>query len=447
MVSRALAAFAGLFILFNGLVAHAAEGDSSPAPGPEVAARFSRPTLPFRACSFEAPICVHGKDPEPILRTLSIAEKALVAITRGLRLPAPQASAATGAFDIYLTDDLRDPWDASFGERMLSSATDRASSYAKVNARLHERCAHEMAVTGAMLRGSLFSAAPATDESTAIAEVASLATLLVPCAQTLLTENVARFQKTPELAISDSAVRAEGDDHIRARERAYGASLFYSWLDWSYAREPGGMAMGLWALRPTFTPFGASYFVGKPDVFDVLKESFKGALFSDSLVEDLYLDFAVARAFMGSADDGQHFPESRAFGAAASLSPEWTIDWPEKPRRLAPRAPLFPTGSSCIVVNAEGAKQHQRLRVEAEWETHSKMRWTIVRVGKAGNELGRIDLRAQDRATNAQATVVDLRDATRLILVGMNGGDFSHPFDPDDAFTEPHNWLVTVGVE
>jgi len=447
MVSHALAAFAGIFALLLAHSARAAEGEFTVAPGPEIAARFARPSLPLRACSFESPLCVHGADAKQVLGSLAIADRAFFSITRGLRLPAPQPSTSTGAFDIYITNDATDAWEGSFGERNLSSATDRASSYAKIDGHLREQCSQEMAITGALLRGSLYRVAPATDEATAIAEISSLTALLVPCSETMLIDGVSRFQQAPELPISDSLATKEGADRLRARERAHGASLFYSWLDWSYAREPGAMAIGLWALRPTFTPFGADYFVGKPDVFDVLKESFKGALFSDSSVDDLYLDFAVARAFMGNADDGQHFPESRTFGPAADLNPDWAIDWPEKPRRLAPRASLLPTGASYIVVNAEGAKANQRLRVEAEWETHAKMRWTMVRVGKAGNELGRIDLRAQDRATNAQATVVDLREATRIIIVGVNGGDFSHPYDPDDEITEPHNWLVTVGVE
>ncbi len=422
-----------------------AEAISFVPPGPPVAPSFRRTPAPYRACSFSDSLCVHGAEREAVLRVLHVAEGALFGITRGLRLPPPDPGYDSGAFDIYLSDATRDDWETSFDERKLESATDRASSYARIDGRLRSSCAIDFAVTNALLRGSLFRAAPATDEATSLAEVTSLAALLVPCALDRIAQDVAAFQDAPSRPISDH-ISGEGES-AQVRSAARGASLFYSWLDWSYAREPGAMALGLWALRPTFTPFGSASFVGKPDAFDVLRESFKNALFSDSTVDDLYLDFAVSRAFIGSADDGQHFPESRTFGEAGKLHHDWDIDWPSKARRLAPRTPLLPTGSSTIAIRTAGAPTNASLRVEAEWEQHAKMKWSVVRVDAGGKELGRIDLRSPDRATNAQASVVDLRGTDHVLIVGVNTGDFAHPFDPDDREPEPHSWLVTVAAE
>ena len=82
----------------------------------------------------------------------------------------------------------------------------------------------------------------------------------------------------------------------------------------------------------------------------------KSALSTGSTVHDLWLDFAVARAFLGSADDGLHLPELRTLGDSARVTLDWDVPWPDRPRRLAPRVPVSPTGASYVAKTAHSPK-------------------------------------------------------------------------------------------
>ena len=202
-----------------------------------------------------------------------------------------------------------------------------------------------------------------------------------------------------------------------------------------------------WALTPTQTPLGSRRWHDEPDTFDILRKSFESALFTGSTLHDLMLDFGVARAFMGSADDGLHHPESRALGDSARVTPDWDVPWPATPKRYPQRAPVAPTGASYLIVSTRGAPEHARLRVEIEWEEHALFRWAIVKLDREGRELGRLAIPTRERATSSQMSVVDLSGADRLMLVGVNVGDPAYRFDPDDAVWEPHGWLVTIAAE
>jgi hypothetical protein len=164
-------------------------------------------------------------------------------------------------------------------------------------------------------------------------------------------------------------------------------------------------------------------------------------------VADALLDVAVARAFLGDADDGVHQPETAPLGEAARVAIDWDVGWPSMPRRFAPRAPVAPTGSSYVVVRRAGAKPSARLRVEAEWEEHALFRWAAVKLDARGHERGRFLIPTRDRTTEAQATIVDLEGVDRVLLVGVNVGDPAYPFDPDDEVWEPHGWLLSIAEE
>src|SRR5262249_43364126 len=136
--------------------------------------------------------------------------------------------------------------------------------------------------------------------------------------------------------------------------------------------------------------------------------SFKNALSSDSTVEDLFVEFAAARALLGPRDDGTVLPEARSLGAALALQFDWTIDWPTTARRLAPARPLAPTGSSYVLVRHAGAARGARLRLEATWEEHAAIRWLVVKLDAQGREIGRVPVNALPRDTQAQATIADV---------------------------------------
>ena len=228
---------------------------------------------------------------------------------------------------------------------------------------------------------------------------------------------------------------------------AAGAATFWARLDWAFGRTPGGIVAASWALHPTMTPLGAPRWVNEPDTFDVLRMTFKGALSTNGTVADLWLDFGVARAFLDNADDGFHLPELRTLGDAARVPIDWDIPWPVKARRLAARAPVHPTGASYLVIRHQGARPRARLRAEIEWEEHALFRWALVKLDSNGRELGRVVIPTTERATQAQMTLVNLDAVDRIMLVGVNVGDPTYAFDPDDEVWEPHGWLVTVAEE
>ncbi|MDF2693140.1 MAG: hypothetical protein K0S65_1523, partial [Labilithrix sp.] len=282
------------------------------------------------------------------------------------------------------------------------------------------------------------------------------AELAFPCAVSLAADAVASFQSQAHRAFSDAHAGDESAaaggapvqppshaDHLFAA----GAATFWARLDWAFGRQPGGIVTASWALHPTMTPVGASRWVNEPDTFDVLRTTFKGALSTNGTVHDLWLDFAIARAFLGSADDGFHLPELRTLGDAARVPIEWDIPWPKTPRRLAPRSPVYPTGASYLVIRHDGARPGARLRAEIEWEEHALFRWAFVKLDANGRELGRVVIPTTERATQAQMTLVDLDGVDRILLVGVNVGDPAYAFDPDDEVWEPHGWLVTVAEE
>ena len=131
------------------------------------------------------------------------------------------------------------------------------------------------------------------------------------------------------------------------------------------------MLRGLFALRASKSPLDAPRFVNEPDAFDVLAKSFKDKLFEGSTLDDLLVEFSLSRARFGTPADG---------GAVAALADvprvrnDWEIPWPTAARRLAPGYPVEPTGASYVVVSTAGAPDGARLRIEASWEEHAKMR-------------------------------------------------------------------------
>lgn len=438
--------------------------DPSVLPGPRVlyGAR-PRPAQDAKLCSTRTPVCVHAakRDHEPpALAVLEAFDRAWATETGALELPAPDVDPDTLAYDVFVAD----PSDATLaGElatttleaRDLRSNMDRARSFSTIDARVRPGCALDALAARSLAQAILFRAAPGTDDATARAQTTTIAGLVAPCSIALQTDAAQAFQSRADRSIADP----HGDDAVHAPDdppspptRAdalygEGAALVWWRLDWAYARAPGALVLATWALAPTTTPVGARRWAHEPDVFDVLRASFKDRLSTGSTIHDLFLDVAVARAFMGSADDGLHAPETRALGDAARVPLDWDLPWPAKPKRVAPRVPVAPSGASYLVIRRDGAAPGARLRVEIAWEEHALFRWALVKLDGRGRELGRVPIPAKERATEAQMTLVDLDGVDRILLVGVNAGDPAYAFDPDEVVWEPHGWLVTVAAE
>lgn len=416
-------------------------------PGPLVA--YATPPLfprETKACSMRVPLCVHSAgiaSGRVVLEALASAERAWATLTGALDLPAPDVDENDLRYHVYLSDTSSTPpprQGATYlRARDVRSRIDRARVFTVIDGTMRAGCNLDAVVAREIARAILYRAAPATAEGIARAQTTYLSQLVVPCALAFAIDAASAFQSRPDRTICDAEPEAGAS--------ADGASLFWSRIDWAYGRQPGSIVLGQWALAPTMTDVGARRWHDEPDAFDVLRVSFKNALSTNSTVDDLLLDTAIARAFMGSADDGLHQPETRTLGDAAKVTLDWNVEWPSKPRRLAPREPVQPSGASYVMVRREGAPKGSRLRVEIAWEEHALFRWAFVKLDARGRELGRVNIASRERATEAQATLVDLDAVDRVLVVGVNVGDPAYRFDPDDEVWEPHGWLLTIAAE
>lgn len=439
--------------------------DASSAPSGPWIVYATRPHPPrdARFCALRAPVCVHAAKPADdaaALATASAFERAWQTLTGALALAPPDLDPDTLAYDVFLTD-ASDPALAAdvattpIEARDVRSRIDRARAFTVVDARVRPGCELDALAARSIARAMLDRAAPATDDATARAQTSYVAQLAVPCATALFADDAIAFQSQPNRAIADGhadrGVHAPDDPPERpsaaANLYADGGWLVWSRLEWGFSRAPGGLVAATWALAPTTTPASAVRWVHEPDTYDVLRESFKGRLSTGSTLADVWLDLAVARAFMGAADDGEHAPETRSLGDAARVPIDWDLPWPAAPKRVAPRAPVQPSGASYLVVRHAGAAPNARLRVEITWEEHALFRWALVKLDERGRELGRVVIPTKERATEAQMTLVDLDGVDRVLIVGANVGDPAYGFDPDDVVWEPHGFLVTLAAE
>lgn len=375
------------------------------------------------ACSFRHPVCVYGrKDAHgDALLALASLEHAWDVAVGPLDLPAPDADDVTHAFDVYLSKNVTSG-EATFPSRRDTLARfDRASAFSLLDASLRGE-ALDHAAARAIFRAITYRLSPGTDEVTAESEATSLADLAVPCAH----PHDSAFEAHPERALTDAWLDAPATSAAFAE----GASFFYTWLDRSYAFEPGGFTRALWALTPGLSLQDATSFGGEPDTFDVLRMTFRPTN-GDRDYTQLLSDFALARA------TDPEMPARR----------EWDIDWPTAPRRLAPAYPVAPTGASFIVVHRRGAAPTSHLRIEATWEEHASMHWEIAKLDANGAVLGTLPIPAQHRATNAQLSIENFDGVDALLIFVVNEGDESVPFDPQDGVAEPHGYLLTVSPE
>jgi hypothetical protein len=356
---------------------------------------------------------------------LVAAERIWAALTQTLALPAPEGPWGE-RWRVYLADGIDGGGRAAFVDRDALGAFDRGSSFGLVDRRLTPGCALDLALARAVARGSLWRAAPATDEGSAVAEAETLAHLTTPCSPDAAdASDLATFQANPERALVDP------------RDPAFdrGAALFFGWIDARFGSQPGALLEGLWALAPTRTSDAAwrdARWAGAPDAFDVLRASLAGALWRGSTLDDVFVRFAVDRATALSAPP---------------IAPSWVVPWPASARRLASGAPLAPTGSSYVVIDRAGAPAGSRLRIEAEWEEYARMRWTAVKLDASGHALAEIAIRTIDRVPRASMTIDGLDGAARVLVVATNVGGTERAFDPDQGEWEPHGWLLTVAAE
>ncbi|HXX66719.1 MAG TPA: hypothetical protein VEK07_06040 [Polyangiaceae bacterium] len=355
--------------------------------------------------------------------TLVSADRAWDALVQGVGLP-PPIGPDEGRWELYLVQHVDGgPSDAFLAGREPVSSFDRGSSFGVLDRLTPPGCALDSSIAYAIARASLWRSVPATDEGSARGEAETFARLVTACAGE--DDDVRAFQSGAAQCIVDPSSAPFGR----------GSSLFFRWLDEKFGARPGALVMGLAALSPTTTgaeTWSAGRWAGAPTAFDVLRVSLRDALWRGSTLDDVFVEFAVARALTSS-------------GPTPPVA--WRIPWPERPRRLASPEPVAPTGASYIVVDCARAPAAARLRLEMEWEDYARMRWIAVKLDASGREIARLPVGSLDRSTHASMTIATLDGVDHVLVVGVNVGDTERAFHPDDQRWEPHGWLLTVAGE
>lgn len=403
--------------------------------GREVVPERGRPdpaATPAVACSFDEPVCVRAASSvgaAVVLSTLRQAESALRGY-RALGLPPPLPRGLSGPFDLYLV-----PGAAPFVGSDLaptSDGWDRASAFAILPpARAECEAASQVARAIAHAIGLRFDAGA---ETGALSMSASyLASQVAPCSA-LEIAAMDDFQRRPERGFLSGGDPARPD----------GALLFPWFLDEAYGRGTPGLVMtSLLALVTQRTPAGSLEWRNEPDTFDALRAI---ARTRDTTLDGVLLDFAIARAFVGTRSDGAHLADVERFGDAGRVRFEWSIPYDSLPRRVASGVPLEPTGMTYLWVDTRGAPLDAELTFVGDWELPAVFRWALVKVDQSGAEAGRVDIAAMFGASHAERTLVGIGGLAGVLVVGVNAGsmDRGHPFDPDEQPLMPHAYTVML---
>ena len=414
--------------------------DEGRPTGREVIAALPRPepaAAPVVACSFTEDVCVHAAPsvaPAAVLSTLGQAESALRAY-RALGLPPPLSDGQLGgssAYDVYLLPGLAAPLTA--GDLTLNSdGWDRASAYTLLPPPSPRAgCEAAFTVAAALAHATALRFDAGAEAGTLSMAGSYLASLVAPCPSIELAV-MDDFQRHPERSF------AAGDP-----DRPDGALLFPWFLDESWGRAgPGRVITSLLALVTQKTPPGAWEWHNQPDVYAALRSIMRDR---SSTLDNLLLDFAVSRAFVGTRSDGAHLADVERFGDFGRVRFEWAVPYDSLPRRLAPAAPIEAMGMTYLWLDTSSAPPGAELTFVGDWELPSVFRWALVKVGKDGAEAGRVDVVAVFGASHAERSVVKLDGLAGVMVVGVNAGsmDRGHPFDPDEQPLMPHSYTVML---
>ncbi|MBI4703654.1 MAG: hypothetical protein HY744_21290 [Deltaproteobacteria bacterium] len=456
----------GPCLLVPGLLCAAAPSPAQPtaeAPVRLRAGSLPRPLAPAPPwCSLDEAVCVHAlaevrpKDPgrphprhrgrgtrpgaapsasmtPGALRRALLAAEAALRAYRLLDLPPPLPDAGLGgspAYDVYL--DPAATAALTHADPVLER-DDRASAFgvAPVPRAAGGICGFELDVARLVAEAILAGLDAALHPAVRAMHASYLASLVAPCTP-VEAEAIDRAQRAPELGLA-------------AQEAGFaGTLLFPAYLDYAYGRgAPGALMTALVAASGQRTPPEAAALRDEPDVFDSLRVAARDR---ERTLDDILLEFAVARAFVGDRADGAHLPPTERYGSFGRVRFEWSVPFSTLPRRLAPAQPVYATGASYLWLDLDGAPADAQLRLLIEWEESFVLHAAIVKVDRRGREVGRILLPGVYGSTEEARTVADLADLAGLLLVVANMGadSRSQPFDPDDGPGMPASYLVTL---
>jgi hypothetical protein len=406
-----------------------------PAPAPVTIERPSWPASHPALCSDRRPLCVHTENDAAILApALRALEEAHARVVDVLGWPAPQSDFGLGpnpAFDVYLVPS-SEAWIVRPDPLTDTSLYPRTNAFAYVDLSTVGSCRLPYAMSAALVRAGIFAIDAAANDDLANASAAYLASIVEPCAVAFVAD-LDDFQANPQLAVSNPA-------HHRGR----GAMLFPWYLQSARGRgAPADLLHALWVLSAQKSVEDSAILLNEPDFVDATE-----ILASDvrRSLTDLWLDFAVSRAFTGDRDDGIHVPETRFLGSAGAVRFEWSIPYNSLPRRLAPLHPIEPTGASFVWLSLDAIPKDAGLGFRADWEPPDVFRFSLVLVDDKGQAISRHDPVSPERGTTAQANIETLTGAAGVIIVACNTGSVLRDiaFDPDNMPYTPRGYTVSL---
>lgn len=414
-----------------------AVGHGPPEGNPRESKR--RPTdIEPPGCSPIRPVCVHrGADvaDETAVLALEKAEHAYERIVLALGLPAPLPGGEARAIDLYLAPRSSKEPLRVVADRTLRRVFDGATGYcvvAEADPALLERALTQCIAELSLLR---LDPAEAPELRRAIASELFLNASLPTSPD---VQAVSDFQAQPERA---PATRSTGAAPAAESE---GAALFFDYFETTRGlARPASFTTAWFALSGGTTPPRAWRHRNEPDLFDALRQTLGE---SSSAVARELAAWAVARAFAGSRDDPSELPHFDFAGDFGKPRLDWVLSEASLPRRVAGSRPLEPTGSAYVLVELDSARPERTLGFQATWEEPVAFVWTLVRIGKDGRELSRLEVPFQERATEVEQRITNLKGARALLIVGTNAGgiDRAYAFDPDHAPFERHGFIVYV---
>ncbi|MEZ4225836.1 MAG: hypothetical protein R3B13_33090 [Polyangiaceae bacterium] len=395
---------------------------------------LERPHTQGRACSASAPVCVHWQDEQRATaeRALAVVTKAYRKLVYALRLPEPLADLGLGgsdALDLYLVDDGSELAVHRTATRL--GAFDSSAAFCTLGSAYELERAATLCVAEAIAWRVNASTAPHLKRAYA---THAWQTLGSPTASDL--EGLDDLQSNPQLGVATRDLS----------ELSEASSIWFEYLDQRLGRgDPLGVSTALLSASATQTPASGFEWHAEPDAFDVLRHTFDD---KPRQFAEFFLGFAVARAFVGSRDDGSHLPSLSWAGSFGAARFDWVLPFSTLPRRVGVLRPLAPTGSVYLWLPLDKVPEGKSLGFQAQWESPATFHWALVRVDGQGRELGRLIAPFSERGNEVQQSIVDLKGTAGILVVGTNlgGVDPAHPFDPDVAPHEPHGCTVYLAA-
>jgi hypothetical protein len=391
------------------------------------------------------PVCVHAArsvSSQVVLGTLADLEGAARALIDAIGAPPPLPDDRLGggpAFDLYL---VRPELVASEPAGVMAARDDalpgpfdRTSAFGLVRSDLPAGCVRQNLVSRTLAAAIQWGLDAGEDPGVRAAIAAYLAELVAPCGQ-VTSALIDDFQTHPERALFSRGPAADP-----------AVAVAFPWyLDSALGRSlPGSVPLGFAAIGTQATPPDSALWNNEPDLLDVLRATLQ-AKNPPLRLDDLWLDFAIARLFMGARDDGLHFPESTFAGDFGRVRFDWSLPFATLPRRVAPERPIEPTGATYLFVGLEGAPPGARLLFRLEWEAPVVFRWALIRIRADGSEASRVLITPEQKSTSAEKNLDELDGMAGVVVVGVNAGDLrpDEVFDPDARPYEPHSYMVTI---